>query len=365
MPPAHIERRQEGCINPSGTGDHRLPSGMAPPFRAVAAALVAAMAGIPKAQDIQREDILQNCAGGTQVSACSSVTTDSTLCNTSYVADAVNDAYASCAHFPNGSCLQAGYSYGFYSSSQCCNSVIIPVCADSIIISCALSSSSENNGCSIGVNSEGKTCAATVLGTCEFQECRPTPVTTCNYTVPTSDYGPEYVRILTKASEIIGVNGITEGGVEITLADLADLSITAFSQTNDDIDIVLGFGPIQTECVKEALVSVLFKAAQATQTDNVVVTVENCNNVDCPSIDVCPKAEQEYEDTGLRRRRSTAPSAKITVRRPKSGLSGGAIAGIVIGSVAGAALIGTAVWHKWFRNEGGKMGSGGRMYTFL
>ena len=375
---------------------------MAPSFRAVAAAvaLVAVMANTAFGT------ILTSCVGGTQVPLCSTVTTEP-ACNTSYTyysQEADGGAplyYAPCGwNTTEGRCVQfseeiTGASGAptpspnlFSVSSQCCFNPPVPVCiatgdfnninepeqlcgpnmtavgdAGTPIngILSPTQSWADNSFCK-QYSAEGKTCSLIPGGDhlnqgCDMTPCIPQPVTSCNYTVPPGKYTATETSILNIASTELGVGGLAIGSTLITRNDLAELDVT----TSSGNDMVLSFGSITDPCVLEGLVEILANAAETHHIDQ-KITVESCTNILCDSIDACPSGGGSAASSG-RGRRSAGPSAFITVR--KSGLSGGAIAGIVIGSVAGAALIGVAVWQKWFRKKGGKVLPGGRMYTFL
>ena len=232
------------------------------------------------------------------------------------------------------------------------------------------SKSEPNNGCTPVTNQNQQACVAISPDACGFVSCTQ-DAGTCQYRVPPPVGGTTGViktAILAKASSLIGPEGTVINGTVVTQNDLANLGVSTFTIVDQEdefnqFDFTLSFGNIQNPCVQEALVFVILSATQALHVEK-DVDIENCRNINCTSIDACPSDGGSAASSG-RGRRSTASSAKITVRRQKSGLSGGAIAGVVIGSLAGATLIGVAVWQKWFRKEGGKVLSKGRMYTFL
>ena len=380
-----------------GAGDHWPRSGMAPSFRSVAAtaALVAGTAGGAQGESPK------SCVDKVQVSLCSTVV-ESAACNTSFTYYG-NITWATLTNYPNittgnyyyapcewnstaasPSCEPTnllGLSYVLSDSplisvqKQCCRDPSVPMCFAATGEDCTgtPSKSEPNNGCAQVTNQNQQACVAISPDACGFVPCTE-DAGTCQYRVPPPVGGITGViktAILAEASSLIGPEGARIHGTVVTQNDLANLKVSSYLITNEqefinglipDFDISLSFGAITNACVQEALVSVINNATQIVHATK-RVEIENCKNINCTSIDACPSDGGSAASSG-RGRRSTASSAKITVRQ-NSGLSGGAIAGVVIGSLAGATLVGVAVWQKWFRKEGGKVLSKGRMYTFL
>ena len=345
--------------------------------RAVAASFLSTCFATATAnyQNIDKNLILSHCAYGTQRFSCEQAETPSE-CNTSYVPTSyTTPSMFSPCYWSDGTCNKVQYDstnllFQFGHSAPCCPLVPTPVCAPTpgSEHTCIENENKypNNQGCNETTFSD-KTCIYNnddeVLldihpATCGYAACSPVPIKTCDYTVPATTYGPEFDIILLEASYIIGPYGKMVGDQNVTRSDLAVLTIPSFTKTDDGIDIYLDFGDISNMCVKEAIISVLIQAAKNTQEDNVEVKATKCNNVKCDSLTVCPETDT------ARRRRSAASSAHITIRK-KTGLNGGEIAGIVIGSVAGVALIAGAVWYKWFRKQNGRVSPEGKMYWFL
>lgn len=173
---------------------------------------------------------------------------------------------------------------------------------------------------------------------------------------PDDDASPTTASVKAYIQKLITDGKAEFGNTEVTLATYNAMTLAVPAETNDAMDATVTFAEGEvTDCEVEAMIG-LIRNHMKNEYPGRDVTVSGCDGISCTELDVCPAESRlsRAAQAGRRGRRATERTATITVGA--GGLSAGEIAGIVIGSVVGAALLGGLIYYQ-VKSGGGLGGS--------
>ena len=174
---------------------------------------------------------------------------------------------------------------------------------------------------------------------------------------PDNTGSPTTKSVKAYIQKLINNDNAEFGGTAVEEATFTAMTLNVPAETNRVMDATVGFPESVPACQAEAMIG-LIRDHMKNEYSGRDVTVSGCTDIVCATLNVCP-AESRFAraaQSARRGRRATERTATINVA--SKGLNGGEIAGIVIGSVVGAVLIGGLIYSAV---TGGSVLAGGKV----
>ena len=174
---------------------------------------------------------------------------------------------------------------------------------------------------------------------------------------PDNTGSPTTKSVKAYIQKLINNDNAEFGGTAVEEATFTAMTLNVPAETNRVMDATVGFPESVPACQAEAMIG-LIRDHMKNEYSGRDVTVSGCTDIVCATLSVCPAESRFARAARSARRGRRATERTATINVASKGLNGGEIAGIVIGSVVGAVLIGGLIYSAV---TGGSVLAGGKV----